>query len=302
MVQYGWRLGDDGGLDFLVQMTPERLETLANGMPVIGEVPEEVTEIRRIYAFAGVNPLPRTGLPAAPSLLPDGRQTDSSFTRPPLEAPRDNQPPLTAPRDGRYSDNSGRGPSSYRDYNRDNGWRNDTGLSSQPGGSPPYAGGRPADDNRSPSYGWDPRATFPVGRDDRANGYGYAQPSTPPQQPPLAPPAVPSYTQRPISEQVADPKPPAISPPVSPAPWSTAQPGQQPAANWNAQAAQVARTSDDFARPWTPLILTTLALFASLGANAYLSWLAWSFFWRYRDAANDLMRSRAMAAGARQAA
>jgi hypothetical protein len=49
------------------------------------------------------------------------------------------------------------------------------------------------------------------------------------------------------------------------------------------------------------LILTTLALFASLGANAYLGWLAWSFFWRYRDAASDVARAR-QSASARQAA
>ena len=44
-----------------------------------------------------------------------------------------------------------------------------------------------------------------------------------------------------------------------------------------------------------PLILTTLALFASIGANAYLGWLAWSFFWRFRDAASDLSRARSNA-------
>jgi hypothetical protein len=32
-----------------------------------------------------------------------------------------------------------------------------------------------------------------------------------------------------------------------------------------------------------PLVMTTLGLFASLGANAYLSWIAWSFYERYRD-------------------
>lgn len=44
-----------------------------------------------------------------------------------------------------------------------------------------------------------------------------------------------------------------------------------------------------------PLILTTLALFASISANGYLGWLAWSFFWRFRDTASDLSRARSSA-------
>ena len=42
MVQYGWRAGKDGGLEYLVQMTPERLETLASGVPLICEVDTQV--------------------------------------------------------------------------------------------------------------------------------------------------------------------------------------------------------------------------------------------------------------------
>jgi hypothetical protein len=48
--------------------------------------------------------------------------------------------------------------------------------------------------------------------------------------------------------------------------------------------------------------MTTLALFASLGANAYLGWLAWSFFWRFRDAATESARARSQHSLIRQAA
>jgi hypothetical protein len=51
-----------------------------------------------------------------------------------------------------------------------------------------------------------------------------------------------------------------------------------------------------------PLILTTLALFASLGVNTYLGWLAYSFFWRYRDAVSDSVRARSQYSPGRQAA
>jgi hypothetical protein len=35
--------------------------------------------------------------------------------------------------------------------------------------------------------------------------------------------------------------------------------------------------SDTPSQPWMPLILTSLALFASIGANLFLGWIAWSF-------------------------
>ena len=53
--------------------------------------------------------------------------------------------------------------------------------------------------------------------------------------------------------------------------------------------------ADEKPKSSKPLILTTLALFASIGANAYLGWLAWSFFWRFRDTASDLSRARSSA-------
>jgi hypothetical protein len=55
------------------------------------------------------------------------------------------------------------------------------------------------------------------------------------------------------------------------------------------------KTPTDEPKSSKPLILTTLALFASIGANAYLGWLSWSFFWRFRDAASDLSRARSSA-------
>ena len=39
------------------------------------------------------------------------------------------------------------------------------------------------------------------------------------------------------------------------------------------------------AKPWLPLTLTLLGLFASLGANAFLGWIAWGFRRRCQSAA-----------------
>ena len=69
-------------------------------------------------------------------------------------------------------------------------------------------------------------------------------------------------------------------------------------------SAEVASKTDakEADEPWLPLILTTLMLFASLGTNVFLGWLAWSFFWRFRDAAGDATRAQTTLFPTRQAA
>ena len=39
------------------------------------------------------------------------------------------------------------------------------------------------------------------------------------------------------------------------------------------------------AKPWLPLMLTLLALFASIGANIFLGWIAWGLRRRCQNAA-----------------
>jgi hypothetical protein len=38
MVEHGWRAGENGGIDYLIQVSPERLETMATGTPVLGQI------------------------------------------------------------------------------------------------------------------------------------------------------------------------------------------------------------------------------------------------------------------------
>jgi hypothetical protein len=152
-------------------------------------------------------------------------------------------------------------------------------------------------DPRNAQYGNDPRNSaawsqpadsrlFPVGYDPRTNSARNEAPVAPDR----------NYAQRPASDPPATPPAaPAAPAPAAPT-WQTAPPN-----GW-ATNSSLAKAADEAVRPWTPLILTTLALFASLGANAYLAWLAWSFFWRYRDAITDLARSRSSSALSRQAA
>jgi hypothetical protein len=47
------------------------------------------------------------------------------------------------------------------------------------------------------------------------------------------------------------------------------------------------------AHPWAPLVLTSLALFGSLAANAYLGWIATGIYRRYRDMCDELHEAQA---------
>ncbi|MEO8498327.1 MAG: hypothetical protein ABI614_24965, partial [Planctomycetota bacterium] len=71
-VDYGWRPNETKGIDYYVQISRERLETLARGIPLECEVHPDVPEIEKIYVFVGDSKLPRE--------LPQG--TRSSATPP----------------------------------------------------------------------------------------------------------------------------------------------------------------------------------------------------------------------------
>lgn len=313
MVQHGWRPCENGGLEYLLLITPERLLTLANGVPIVGEVHSEVPEIRRflIYVGAGGRP-PREGLPLSSrqetpsSLTVNDRQAWSS-TSPARPAPQRPDGLMAAP-DLPWSGGGVR-PFQYGDSS----WRTDINAASAPPSAQaadPRAGYAPSpNDPRWSQFAWnDPRAggALPA-RDDRVVPYGYApQPGGLPSQSPATAAPVAAYAQRPVSPAPGGNEPVAASAATpsaaSPANGQPAAGSQPPASNWNQAVMPSGAGLDGGVRPWTPLILTTLALFASVGANAYLGWLAWSFFWRYRDTANDLARARSLASANRQAA
>jgi len=309
MVQYGWRTGKDGGLEYLVQMTPERLETLAKGVPLICEVDPQVPEISCIYVYAGVGQVPRSeipssqfGAPVTPPLLTGGETTGPAtppLPRPRIEAPRTDQSPIYDPRSHAtpgyglpYDDRSGN-------------WRNDAPANNSPAAprtnDPPAWDTRANDWRNSQTSGTDERSIpgWSVPQ-DRVSPVGYDT-RTAQRTEVAAPPA--NYPQRGAASEPArtEAAPPAPAAPASPV-WQTPAAQQPPSNVWNQGSSTLSRSAVSDVRPWTPLILTTLGLFASLGANAYLGWLAWSFFWRYRDAATDLGRSRSSAGGSRQAA
>lgn len=363
-IVYGWepsRLGQ-GGLDFLVQVSPERFESLASGRPVWGNIPAGVEDIRQMIVFIGnstklTQKLPagarNVAAPPAPDLLAGGVDLTSGSepTRPnAVSAPTNvtpefngsRQPPLEPPlvngrepitptstggewrgggsRGTRVADTRGSdygppqpdyraqdpragGGSQYQDSNYDRvargsadpRYRNDTYQ--EPGyrsAAPRYNEPGYSDPGyREPRRSADPRFAAYDPPTAAAPGYG--------QQPPLQRPQQPVYTslqpqQPPLG--YAQPQQPAVQPAVTQpvvAATTTTTPTTTVAAP-TSPSATVAAAPEDEVKPWGPLILTTMALFTSLGANAYLGWLAWSFFWRFKDVASDVARARNQAA------
>jgi hypothetical protein len=60
------------------------------------------------------------------------------------------------------------------------------------------------------------------------------------------------------------------------------EPAQNPAKSQATSPNQSETAKDDLQKPWMPLILVSLGLFASLGGNVYLTWLFADLRRRYR--------------------
>ena len=342
MVQYGWRPHENGGVDFMIQVTPERLQSLSQGVPIVGTVDPQVTDIRQIYVFAGVEQLPQE-LPKAAAPQPE----PPSYTR--GGGRLEHASAQVEDSTGSSSLQSGglRGSSTWPGR-RDNAMENGPRVNELPGrypedrtdwqhSDPAYSGARRADSSRDfnatatgtrsnrdpyttrdvrPQYSSDDRnGAYPDARSaDRRQEYDRRDASSAPNSRLTGGSQLQTYRDGTVSTAASynqaaggqSASNPSLTPhgasqnaaPVTQANWqqgyaapqsvpNVTNPGVQP----NVVQATPAPT-EPVVQPWMPLILTTLSLFASLGANAYLGWLAWSFFWRYRDAASDVARAR----------
>jgi len=335
-VTYGWGPNKDNPreLDYYVQLTPERLETLAKGIPVDCEVHPSVPEIHRIYVFRGVEKLPRElpehlqvaasatrslqgndnfARPATNSVTP-ASSTESRFGTPEFSDPRFTGGGTTRTAVGDQL-------KSPRNYAGDNGWqredhrqsnasaygpetRQNHDLRSASVSSDVYNRRRNemidvpmADRNRqlqTPGLQYDRSLRYP---DDRI---AYRTEAS---RPPVSNStsandettkqllAVVQANQDMVEELKREREKDANR--VVAAGYNAATPGQQ-----NLVTPEKTSSTESLR---TPLVVTMLALFASLCANAYIGWLAWSFFWRFRNAASDLARAQT-AATIRQAA
>lgn len=360
-VTYGWAPNENypNEIDYYVQIGPERLETLAQGIPIDCQVHRDVPTVHRIFVFKGVAVLPRQ--------LPAIYQTAASTTQPTRATdqavqPAANTQPNTGSRfetpafeDPRFVGGAGSqaggsiGDSSQSSAQRvrgsDQGWKEDTRRETTPvyGPEPPNTyrtqqnaiaderyrtrGGlldvpgadrTRAGNSASTPYRYQDEQ-YPSGRyvDDRYPDERYAarteaarQPTTagPANDPRLQPPAQQSSPNDQTTKQLVE----LVQ--AQQDMFKEALKQQQANAatsqmlatglnnNGQTQSTTSATESADSSEGLrTPLVVTMFALFASLCANAYIGWLAWSFFWRFRNAASDLARAQT-AATLRQAA
>ncbi|MBP90776.1 MAG: hypothetical protein CMJ64_29375 [Planctomycetaceae bacterium] len=321
-VQYGWRPSSENPreIDYFVQVLPERLETLAQGIPIECEVHPDVPEIHYVWFFPGNNELPRE--------LPVGLQTPPPRTQSPDGAVRPAANSVTQPsNESRFgSDNSAArasvadaaSPNTQRTYGSDRGWREETpsgpSNTSVYGPEPPSTYRRQQDslvDDRNSRLRDDmipvPGSRQPQYRyeDDRYHDDRYAS-----RKEAARPPATnsnPSMYQGNQAQQASndevtklllerlDRQQEKLEKQQQDFLARQALPGY--AAITPSTQPQLQQTEniafDEGLR--TPLVVTMLALFASLCANAYIGWLAWSFFWRFRNAASDLARAQTAA-------
>jgi hypothetical protein len=359
-VDYGWRANEEGGMDYYVQIPPDRLETLSKGFPIDCQVHVDVTDINTIYVFVGTAELPREPAPNTnpyTSNEPQYLRGADNTTRPatggvtPVSGQDSRVGTPVFNDESRFrSDNTARATLSdntrptYDQSSRrpdDGRWtsetrRGSTGVGTYGPEAPTDYSSRPT--SRQNDYNRFRDDTLPVpdsSRDtrnidrggsqyDRYGGSGYdssgyggsgyggrtetvARQTAPHTQAPAAPARSQQPAYAPPLTQAQNPQPPNYQQPANN--WQQAPAAAAP--NYSVaqlppnyvQQQQPATTTaaEEEVRPWTPLILTTLALFASIGANGYLGWLAWSFFWRFRDSASDLARARTAATSVRAA-
>jgi len=263
-VDYGWQPTGDGQLEYIIQIEPSLLDALKSGVPITSEIPPEVRGVRRFRIRVGqgdvprnrdpVVPAPRAGDPPAPESRPSSRPSsgtptpaatpDPSLSDPPRAETPDPLPREAPPRKTLES------PAEDEDTEPPTG---DVAL--------------PADSVDRPQTPNDIAA--PKADDDRF--------LTPPRPLPREQQNdAPLFSLRPGSTSQARPlKKASFAAPST-------EKGEDAATLKLEKPTLPPTTAKTPARPWGWLTLAVFGLFASLGCNVYLGWIAWDYHRRYR--------------------
>jgi len=248
-VDAGWQPLPDGGVEYLIQLEPHMVARLRAGEPVHSDIPPGVKDVRAYRITLGNDALPRQ--------LPEPSAGQATRQSPPSAEAAEPTPRMVA---------SG-------------------------GSSDPFA----------PRFA--PPLVRPGGAGEELPRWGATseehaalpknQAALPPQASPreFLPPRF-GPIEEPIAAQPPPPEAVRGSTPRTIQPDPTSQPLEAEVASYvidaagqsvpREQAAQSPPTAPESAKPWLPLILTLLGLFASLGANLFLAWSTWDARRRYR--------------------
>ena len=74
-VEYGWQPTEEGELEYIIQIEPELLKSLADGAQIISEIHPDVRNVRRFRIQVGKGPLPREG--ADPRVNPNAQPSNA---------------------------------------------------------------------------------------------------------------------------------------------------------------------------------------------------------------------------------
>lgn len=288
-VDYGWRPIENGGVEYVIQIRPNRLETLRSGIPIHGEVDSRAGDIRRFHVFVGTGDLPRELPPRTGSSEDSLRPLDRNIDNNASAIDDESYPSRGGSRGRGSSGNSGGGLGTRDDFAANPGRRNsadynDRGFNDRDSLLTPP----PSNNRRAAPTGFDDYSThYPPPTRSGGDRSSYGQdPGLPAQDYPVSNRNPPPARNEVPAQQTAWQNPPTATGLASNASSLLANPATTPEA----------------VKPWAPLIMTTLGLFVSIAANTYLGWLAWTFFWRYREAVSELARSRSDLLGVRQTA
>lgn len=255
-VDVGWQATSDGGLEYIIQIEPEMVESLRSGNEIVSDIPPALRGMVSYRIRVGSDPLPHDPLPSEAANPPRPDDVNAEPEEDAAATERDtvdqtNENPTAVVNERPPVDDGGQWPAI-------NGPTNFAGES------------EPSDETNPPEL-----SPTKGGRFDLA-GEGTAPPDDSRQD------GVPNRFH--VDGENVQPVQPAAG---YEAPEETAVPDHAGVDGAAASAApQDSPPSDDGGsepESWPQmLILAVIGLFVSLGANLYLGWITWGLRSRYR--------------------
>ncbi len=242
-VDYGWQQTDDGQLEYIIQISPDQLDSLREGEDIQSFLPPEAEKVTCFRVQIGTGSLPHQTV-----LTPSGpiEAIPATGYEDPSRAPQLRRPQQMNIADRSQGQWGNTNPQFYANQ-----------PTNQPAASDPYHYARP--DTSNPQFS-------PLTSDPLQNRQA----------------SLPTTTQSPTNTG-----------------FNTTTNNQQqqrwPATNNTATGTGTTLPNlrgTDQEQPWLPLLLTGVALFLSLGGNAYLGWIAAEFYTRYRDTVERMRAER----------
>lgn len=276
-IDVGWQPLPDGGLEYIIQIEPQTVDSLIAGEEFFSDLPPEVRDVRSYRIKVGTEKLPR--------------KLETEADRAPTSAanPADKPPSLAPEETGpKHSFLGGQNPFRRLDTAETGARRPRSRFSigaaapeasEKPNATTPLPKASAEAEERKPAPAWPSPAT----RLDTVEQPPAAATGPSPQDDVST-----TANDRPASRFSGSPIPRTLnaSEKSKPLPEKQAvfvEPAGSESDAATDRATDAAETNEEQPKPWAPLMATLVALFGSLGANVYLAWIAWEARARYRQ-------------------